>query len=323
MILPGYTSRYPRVGFTLIELLVVIAIIAVLIGLLLPAVQKVREAANRMKCTNHLKQLSLALHAYHDAFGTFPRSTNLGNRTSVSWQALLLPYLEQTALGRTIDPSLPAYAVAGNVNRRAGGTQIATLLCPSYEQVRSSSSIDNLPDGSLAYTTHYCGNAGPKGTNPVTGAPYIVNLPQSNQGGLAAEGMLPYHPGSAAANPPTPGGVRLTDVTDGTSQTLLLLEVAWKGLEDAPGSLRSWVRGGNWASDSTASKNVRNAMRTVKYNGGGNYNDVSMGSNHSGGCNAAFGDGSVRFLRESIDLNLVLLPLASRSGGEALSDSAY
>ena len=61
-------------------------------------------------------------------------------------------------------------------------------------------------------------------------------------------------------------------------------------------------------------------MKTVRYNGGGNYNDISMGSNHTGGCNVAFGDGSVRFLRESVDLNTVLKPLASRAGGETVTN---
>jgi prepilin-type processing-associated H-X9-DG protein len=79
------------------------------------------------------------------------------------------------------------------------------------------------------------------------------------------------------------------------------------------------VRGIAWANDSTAAKNVQNAMNTVRYNGGGNWNSISMGSNHPNGCNTGLGDGSVRFLSRNIDLNRVLLPMASRGGGEAVT----
>jgi len=311
--------RQKSAGFTLIELLVVIAIIAVLIGLLLPAVQKVREAAARMKCSNNLKQLSLALHSYHDANGTFPRSPNIDNNTTpVGWHALALAYIEQSAMGQQVNPALPAYSVAGNVNRLLGGNQVSNFLCPSYDQVNSNSTIDNVPGGALAYTTHYVGNAGPKGTNPTANTPYPVNVNANNQGGLACDGMLPYHPTLTTTGPAKPEGVRIPDVIDGTSNTLMVFEVAWTGLEASPGSLRAWPRGINWNSDSNSSKNVANAMHTAKYNGGSNYNDISMGSNHANGCNVAFGDGSVRFLADTIDLNRVLLPLASRNGGEAL-----
>src|SRR5215204_6366538 len=159
---PNANPRRAR-GFTLIELLVVIAIIAILIGLLLPAVQKVRAAAARMKCSNNLKQLGIALHSYHDTNGTFPKCPTLGGTTSVGWTALVLPYIEQDALGRTIRPTTGAY-VAGP-NRNAGGVRIAMFLCPSYDQERSTSTIDNAA-GANAFTTHYVGNAGPTGAKP-------------------------------------------------------------------------------------------------------------------------------------------------------------
>jgi len=307
-----------RSGFTLIELLVVIAIIAILIGLLLPAVQKVREAAARTQCINNMKQLALALHGYHDVNGTFPKAPPLGGTTSVGWHALTLAFIEQKAIGENINPALAAYSPA-TINRTQGANRIATFLCPSWREEQSHSTIDNV-NGVNAFTTHYYGNAGPKGTNPTNGQPYAVNGPSSSQGGLACEGILPYHPSVTPSAPKQTGGVTMTAITDGTSNTLMLFEISWKGLEVSPGTYRSWVRGAAWDNDSSASKNVTNAMRTVKYNGGGNYNDVSMGSNHPGGCNVSFADGSVRFLRDSIDLNTVLKPLASRGGNEVVSN---
>jgi hypothetical protein len=91
-------------------------------------------------------------------------------------------------------------------------------------------------------------------------------------------------------------------------------------LEASPGSYRSWTRGIAWNNDSTTAKNVQNAMNVVRYNGGGNYNSISMGSNHPGGCMVTLADGSTRFLSRTIDLNRVLLPMASRSGGEAVAN---
>jgi prepilin-type N-terminal cleavage/methylation domain-containing protein/prepilin-type processing-associated H-X9-DG protein len=308
--------RRPRPAFTLIELLVVIAIIAILIGLLLPAVQKVREAAARAKCSNNLKQLALALHAYHDVNTTFPPGAPNVNATSIGWNSYILPYIEQDSIWKLMNPAISAYGAG--VNRNQGANRIATFLCPSYDQEQSSSTIDNV-NGTNAFTIHYVGNMGPKGTNPISGTAYGWNN-VGGQGGLAYDGMLPYTAAAYTALPAKTTGVLMTGVTDGTSNTLMLFEVAWKGMELPPGSLRSWVRGCNWGDDCTSMKNVTNAMRTVKYNGGGNFNDISMGSNHPGGCNVAFGDGSIRFLRESLDLNTVLKPLASRAGGEIVSN---
>jgi len=312
------SSSSRRQGFTLIELLVVIAIIAILIGLLLPAVQKVREAASRMKCSNNLKQLGLALHTYHDAIGTFPRGYAPGGATGVSWQALILAYIEQDALGRQIDVNVGGYAAG--VNRTAAGNRVAAFLCPSYNVDRSSDNIDDVPVGSgtKAYTTHYVGCAGPK--DSAVPPRYNVNTTGANQGGLACDGILPFHPSVVTANPNPTQGVKMAGITDGTSNTMMIFEMAWSGLETGTyPSLRAWVRGASWNGDSTGSKNVTNAPKTVVYNGGGNYNDVSMGSNHSNGYNACMGDGSVRFLSNSIDLNTILKPMASRNGGETVN----
>jgi prepilin-type N-terminal cleavage/methylation domain-containing protein/prepilin-type processing-associated H-X9-DG protein len=311
-----------RGGFTLIELLVVIAIIAILIGLLLPAVQKVREAAARMSCQNNLHQLGLALHNYHDGNGSFPACPSVGS-AGISWHCLILPYIEQGNLAALVNPAKAGYGGL-STNQPLGAYRVGTFLCPSATSELSSSTIDSPNAGSQrAYTTHYVGNAGPVGTNPRTGAPYNVNTAGAAQGGLAADGVLPFVPTvvpgtSPTATPPAPrpAGVRLPDVSDGTSSTLMLFEASWTGLD--AGTYRSWVRGFLWNSDGTCSKNVTNAMNVQKYTSAGTYNNTSMGSNHAGGCNVTLADGSVRFLSATVDLNNVLKPMASRNGGEVL-----
>jgi len=320
------SSRRLRLGFTLVELLVVIAIIGMLISLLLPAVQAAREAARRTQCKNNMRQLALGLHLYHDVHAAFPRPTYVGNSSALpglSWHAMILPYIEQTGLKALAQPNRQAYS-GGTPNLILGATRVPIFLCPSYTIDQSSSTIDSPGGGRLAWTQHYCGNAGPKGINPVTGQPYQVNMASQSQGGLACEGVLPYMPNfQSSFNPiPKPASITIGAITDGTSYTLMIFEVAWQGLEVAPGSLRAWQRGIAWNNDSTSSKNVTNAMRTVKYNGGGNYNDISMGSNHPGrGCNVALADARVRFLHESTDLNTTLKPMASRAGGETAMDA--
>lgn len=306
----------PR-GFTLIELLVVIAIIAILIALLLPAVQQAREAARRSQCGNNLKQHGLALHNFHDTVGAFPKHVSPGGATGVSWLCLILPYMEQAALGKQVLPQAAGYSAGQNANRVMGKNKIAAYLCPSAVTELSGSTIDNITGVGNAFTTHYVGNMGPIGTNPATGSAYASN--PSGQGLIACDGVLTLHPRPVTANPTTPEAVRLADIKDGTSNTLMVMECSWADLDLAPSSYRSWVRGIGWNNDATGSKNVQNAMRTVRYNGGGNYNSISMGSNHTGGCNIGWADGRVRFISGNINLNRILLPLASRRGSEITS----
>lgn len=305
-----------RSGFTLVELLVVIAIIGVLVALLLPAVQSAREAARRMSCTNNMRQLSLSLHNFHDVNGTFPKHVSPGGATGISWLVLVLPYLEQKALFDQFQPTQVAYTGGQNANRILGRYKIPGFYCPSYVETRSGSNIDDITGFGNAYGTHYVGNMGPISAS-TTSTAYAFN--PSTQGLLACDGILPFHPTVISANPPNPEGVRIAMVTDGTSNTLMVFESAWKGLELSPGSYRAWVRGMSWNGDSTGAKNVQNAMNTVRYNGSSNYNSISMGSNHPQGCNGGMADGSVRFLSKNIDLNLILLPMASRAGGETVA----
>src|SRR5215218_6037341 len=114
-----------RQAFTLIELLVVIAIIAILIGLLLPAVQNIRESANRMKCTSHLKQIGLALHNHHDTTGRFPPGVDANKFSSLTY---LLPYVEQDNLFKSINMTVAANSAVNDVPR---GRRVPIFICPS------------------------------------------------------------------------------------------------------------------------------------------------------------------------------------------------
>ena len=147
------TTSRSRSGFTLIELLVVIAIIAVLIGLLLPAVQKVRGAAARIQCSNNLKQIGLACHNYHDAYQAFPAQySSLG-----AWVVSLSPYLEQDPFYQqwlaTLTTSNPLAAQAKGGLKSLSTTNIKTLICPAdalptpTEQLAAPGAIPGYPDG--------------------------------------------------------------------------------------------------------------------------------------------------------------------------------
>jgi prepilin-type N-terminal cleavage/methylation domain-containing protein len=286
-------------GFTLIELLVVIAIIAVLIGLLLPAVQKVREAANRSKCQNNLKQIGLALHNYHDVNGTLPPGGTTAGTQGLSYLVLILPFVEQSNLHKPFNLK-EAYNTP--TNSALGLQPVSTYQCPVAPELYTEASFEFVGD-KKPFTAHYVANQGPK--NPPANT-YRVGPPVT-QGAMALQGVMGMDT-----------KYRFADITDGTSNTFLIGELAFKLPNVPPAGYRSWTRG-CWNGDPdlqcTFSKNVRFALNSTLYNGSNNYNDMSFGSVHPGGASFALCDASVRFVNESISMT-VYWSTASRNGNE-------
>lgn len=299
-----------KAGFTLIELLVVIAIIAILIGLLLPAVQKVREAASQTRCKNNLHQISLALHQLHDAEGYLPRGCNTS--TELSWHVDLLPYIEQQPLFDQISQAAGSYTDAGK-NNPYGLQWIKTYQCPSSPDLEKSAKNDFAPgetvSGQFPYTTHYYGIQGPLGTNATTGQPYAtVSGTQSpaSDGSVYSSSEGIFHRTQR---------IKLNAITDGASNTMMVGEMAWNDPVNGT-RYRTWLRG---CDSNYVCSGVRNVAAPINTYAISPYMNMAMGSQHTGkGADFAFGDGSVRFILQTIDLD-TYKGLASRAGGEAVS----
>jgi prepilin-type N-terminal cleavage/methylation domain-containing protein/prepilin-type processing-associated H-X9-DG protein len=310
-----------RQGFTLIELLVVIAIIAVLIGLLLPAVQKVREAANRITCANNLKQIALAAHHDHDATGKFPTGLRLpvyvGDRPTLGtnlWVELL-PYFEQDNLYKKWDYYDNRNNVAGGRNATQAQV-IKILLCPSdpLPKLVGDPTIGASPPWSWGFygMSSYGGNAGKRSFHP--GAPPA--FPRMTRDGVFF----------------IDSRVRLADITDGTSNTFLFGErfhldpefdrrqpVVWPGLYQIA-DLGRWGFVALGPGNVTLSTPVPINYRVPPGGDGSTLEDrvCTFGSGHPGGANFAFADGSVRFLSDSTPRPM-LQALSTRAGGEVVS----
>jgi prepilin-type N-terminal cleavage/methylation domain-containing protein/prepilin-type processing-associated H-X9-DG protein len=319
-----------RSGFTLIELLVVIAIIAVLIGMLLPAVQKVREAANRMKCANNLKQLSLAALNYEGVNGAFPLVDGGGNyagsNTYATYIIPLLPYLEQEALYRQFN------AYGGDAANAPGGmgpgslaaTSLPILACPSDSGIPSPPVFaDGFGNywGVTSYRPNGGGlsvldpNFGTDGVILLTGVPYVQTSP-----------------------------VRILAITDGTSNTILFGEFSnfdpnWPPYASFVGSgslplcfFSIWTTNSGVLVGATGYYPLNRKLppipiptdlTTVNALGGARVS--TYGSGHTAGANFAFCDGSVHFLTNGVagTTGGLLAALCTRAGGEVINNSGF
>jgi prepilin-type N-terminal cleavage/methylation domain-containing protein/prepilin-type processing-associated H-X9-DG protein len=297
-----------RNGFTLIELLVVIAIIAILIGLLVPAVQKVREAAARTQCSNNLKQWGLAMHGYHDVNKKFPLGCR--NNPRQTWVMYLWPYVEQSVLSKQLDYNKqPFYTPPATVYHTLDGltgAKVPLYYCPSDNGA-------DLDDPSQMYTRRrgnyvVCWGATHHDTAPAAGAAAMFGLIGGNRS--------------------TPQVTKMASITDGTSNTLMMSEYLmatshddddWRGdIQNDDGTFRfhtittpnsSAVDYVNWA--------IPNSDPLMPVNTSGNsrsqYNAAR--SRHMGGVNVNMADGSVHFVSNGITL-ATWQALATMSGND-------
>jgi len=291
-------------GFTLVELLVVITIIGILIALLLPAVQAAREAARRMQCTNNLKQIGLALHNYHAAQGSFPpgagtRKTNPGNVAATgrfAFTVVILPYVEQTAIHGDVDLDI---GHDQSINQWLRYADISMYICPSR-------GVATAKEFGVEYVyAQYLAVMGAKGENEFDGTAYPLDGP-TGAGQFATTGILTRD-----------SGVRISLIKDGSSNTMMVGEHSWKsrvyrpwpgGIGDSGGGMHAMTM-----------KNVLYPMHSVGREEAGteHSNDVSFGSMHPGGAGFLFGDGSVHFLSENIELK-IFKAVATQDSGEVV-----
>ncbi|HYT87253.1 MAG TPA: DUF1559 domain-containing protein [Gemmataceae bacterium] len=300
------SHRSRRTAFTLIELLVVIAIIAILIGLLVPAVQQVREAANRAQCLNNLKQLGLAIHSYHDTYKYFPPSAtsqvfNPGWAPTHGWGQFLLPFIEQKPLADQYQWTKNWYDPA---NQPVVTAQIPIMVCPSVPlRGQDKAPPSTVPPGPW--------EASPTDYTPTT---------RIAQGAITA-GWVSYTPADINGLMVTNQKIRMITVRDGTSNTIALAEDAgrpgrWRMgtlvTEQLANSAASWADRNNLIAPTGAKADGSSRVGPCPMNC---TNDNELYSFHPGGVQVVFADGSARFLQATIDLSM-LAALITRAGGE-------
>ncbi len=302
-----------RGAFTLVELLVVLAIIAVLIALLIPAVQKVREAAARMNCGNNLKQIALATHAYCDAHHFFPVDslTAYGPSTqSWSWLARVLPFIEQNNL--SAQANIPVNTLYDS--RNLAVAQIKVFLCPSDTAYLAGPRSDAADLGQYPGGPYFppCIDAGQTNYKGVSGANWMWGDPQwHNPGTNGSWDGLTYGDGLFYRGDfLTPK--RITDITDGTSNTFMIGE-------DVPVKNHwcSWPYANNAVGTCAIAPNALQPDGT-EYDSNDWENVYSFRSRHPNGLQFAYADGSVHFIETSIDL-ATYRAMATIRGGETLT----
>jgi len=295
-------SRPARSGFTLIELLVVIAIIAILIALLLPAVQQAREAARRTQCRNNLKQIGLAMHNYHDVHSILPAGwIGVDNTTGEpfvdgnngwGWAARILPQLDQV---NVYNQTNFTHGVENALNLDARLNIIPSYLCPSDQATARKFEIHDDMDAPICEVA-YSNYVGVFGTSEIDScegqpAPFVCK----------GEGM--FHHQSA---------VKLTQVTDGLSNTIMVGERKTKLVDDWQSTWAGVVVGGE-----EAAVRILGSTDHTPNNEANHFDDFS--SYHAGGAQFVLGDGSVRFIMTNIDHSLYQ-SLATRVGGEVVGE---
>jgi prepilin-type processing-associated H-X9-DG protein len=308
-------------AFTLLELLVVVTIAAIMVGLLLPAIQRVREAAARSKCKNHLKQLGTALHAYHDTYGFFPSGAERGvqNTFAIGWAGRILQFVEEENRYRGIDRIVPSALKRVMPWRfkdapHYGDNQLYTdpvrvFVCPASELGAVSPdviAVDAQMFAPFQGALHYRANAG--------SATQI------------RDSMRPEFDYTTSGVIFPESHVRMTDIVDGVSNTLLLGECSsangWAPGSRNAGGIQPWTWGYFKLPSQDGYLMIDHKMLAypIGYSGDFLPNSTPYRSAHAGrGANMLLADGSVRYLTATTDLTL-LQSLATRAGGEVVPD---